>query len=147
MPQLSFHSPMGALTVTEEDGFIVSLDWGWAPESVETPVLKDAKDQVLDYFDGKRRDFDLPLKPYGTAFQQKVWEQLAAIPFGHVRRYGDIALTLGTSARPVGGACGRNPIPIIIPCHRVVGGGGGLGGYSGLDGIDSKRFLLSLEGH
>lgn len=146
MPQLSLHSPIGDLTLSEDDGRIVALDWGWGCRQEPTPLLESARAQLLEYFDGRRRSFDLPLAPFGTAFQQRVWQALRDIPYGEVRRYGELAKALGTAPRPLGGACGRNPIPVIIPCHRVVGQSGGLGGYSGLDGIDTKRALLRLEG-
>lgn len=146
MPQLSFQSPIGALTLTEEGGFIISLDWGWGCQQEATPLLEAACAQVEEYFDGRRRVFDLPLAPPGTAFQQRVWQALCGIPFGETRRYGELAGALDTAPRALGGACGRNPIPIIIPCHRVVGWTGALGGYSGMDGVQTKRFLLRLEG-
>jgi methylated-DNA-[protein]-cysteine S-methyltransferase len=146
MPQLAFNSPIGPLTLSEEDGVIVSLDWGWPPDSEETPLLLKARDQLEEYFDGKRQVFDLPLAPFGTAFQKRVWQALAAIPFGATRSYGALAAELGTSARALGTACGRNPIPVIIPCHRVLAGNGGLGGYSGMDGVETKQSLLRLEG-
>ena len=148
MTQLSFHSPVGALTLTEEEGAIVALDWGQAPDDfiAETPLLNAARAQVDAYFDGRLRAFDLPLRPAGTAFQLRVWQAMAAIPYGQVRRYGDLAGQLATGARAIGTACGRNPIPIIVPCHRVIGAHGGLGGYSGQDGVETKRFLLGLEG-
>lgn len=146
MPQLSLHSPIGDLTISEEDGRIVALDWGWGCRQEPTPLLEAAVAQLEDYFDGRRRDFDLPLAPHGTAFQRRVWDALRAIPFGEVRRYADLATAVGSAPRAVGMACGRNPLPIIIPCHRVVAGSGGLGGYSGMDGIETKRALLTLEG-
>jgi methylated-DNA-[protein]-cysteine S-methyltransferase len=146
MPQLSLNTPIGALTLTEEDGRIISLDWGWGCLQESTPLLESARAQLEEYFAGQRHDFDLPLDPPGTAFQRKVWAALAAIPYGAVRRYGELASELGTAPRALGGACGRNPIPILIPCHRVVAQSGELGGYSGLDGVDTKRFLLRLEG-
>ncbi len=146
MPQLSFQSPIGALTLTEEDGRIISVDWGWGCLQQTSPLLEATRQQLEEYFDGRRRDFDLPLDPPGTAFQRRVWDALRGIPFGEVRRYGELAQTLGTAPRALGGACGRNPIPILIPCHRVVAQSGALGGYSGLDGIETKRFLLRLEG-
>ncbi|MDX2143707.1 MAG: methylated-DNA--[protein]-cysteine S-methyltransferase [Rhodospirillaceae bacterium] len=146
MPQLSFHSPVGDITLTEEDGAIVSLDWGWAKDNHSTPFLRKAKDQVDRYFDGKLADFDLPVKPAGTAFQQRVWRAMCAIPYGRTKTYGDLAKSLRSVARAVGGACGANPIPIIIPCHRVLASNGGLGGYSGDGGLDTKAALLKLEG-
>ena len=146
MPQLSFHSPVGELTVSEEDGVIVSLDWGWAKDNKSTPLLRKAKQQLDQYFDGKRMDFDLPLSPAGTLFQKKVWRLMSKIPYGHTKTYGDVAKALKSAARAVGGACGANHIPIIIPCHRVLGSNGALGGYSGDGGLDTKTALLKLEG-
>jgi methylated-DNA-[protein]-cysteine S-methyltransferase len=146
MPQLAFNSPIGPLALFEEDGAIVALDWGFVPENEETPLLLRARDQLEEYFEGKRKDFDLPLSPHGTAFQKKVWAALERIPFGKTRSYGEIAAELGTAARALGGACGRNPIPVIIPCHRVLGSDGAMGGYSGIDGIETKEFLLRHEG-
>lgn len=146
MPQISLNTPIGPLALFEDDGAIVAVDWGWLPENDETPLLLRAKTQIEDYFAGTRRDFDLPLAPHGTAFQRKVWAALSAIPFGRTRSYGEIARDLGTAPRALGGACGRNPIPLIIPCHRVLAGDGKLGGYSGIDGVETKEFLLRHEG-
>jgi len=146
MPQLAVNTPVGFLAIAEEDGRIVSVDWGWPAESAETPLLAGARDQIEEYFAGTRTGFDLPLDPPGTVFQRKVWQALARIPFGATRSYGDLARELGTAPRALGGACGRNPIPILIPCHRVLAADRRLGGYSGFDGIDTKRFLLRLEG-
>lgn len=147
MPQISVHSPVGDLTLFEHDGRIVALEWGWVEDQEETPVLVEARRQLEDYFAGDRRDFDLPLDPAGgTAFQNKVWAAMRAIPAGQVRTYGDLATELGSSARAVGTACGRNPLPILIPCHRVVAASGRLGGYSGWEGTDTKKRLLALEG-
>jgi methylated-DNA-[protein]-cysteine S-methyltransferase len=145
MPQLSFLTPLGPLTLSEEDGAIVALDWGTGRDQAETPLLLEAREQLQDYFDGQRPSFDLPLAPFGSAFRQKVWAALCAIPPGETRGYGDLAKALGTAARAVGQANGANPIPIIIPCHRVVGAGGLLGGYSGGEGPETKRYLLELE--
>ncbi|CUW37909.1 Methylated-DNA--protein-cysteine methyltransferase, constitutive [Magnetospirillum sp. XM-1] len=146
MPQLAFNSPIGPLALFEADGAIVAVDWGFLPENDETPLLLKARDQLEEYFDGKRTTFDLPLAPHGTAFQQKVWAALARIPFGQTKSYGELAEELGTAARALGGACGRNPIPVIIPCHRVLAANGAMGGYSGIDGIETKEFLLRHEG-
>lgn len=146
MSQLSFHSPHGDLTVSEDDGHIVALDWGWSSWQQETPLLIEAKRQLDAYFDGDRRDFDLPLAPTGTAFQKAVWAALRQIPYGAVRTYGDLAATLKTHARAVGLACGRNPLPILIPCHRILAASGALGGYSGGEGPETKAALLRLEG-
>jgi methylated-DNA-[protein]-cysteine S-methyltransferase len=146
MPQLSLHTPLGDLTVSEEDGAIVALDWGRGRDQAETPLLRRAADQLQDYFDGTRTTFDLPLAPHGTAFQRKVWDALRAIPAGQTRSYAEIARQVGCRApRAIGQANGANPIPILIPCHRVVAADGSLGGYSGGEGGATKRYLLELE--
>ena len=144
MPQLSLHSPFGDLTVSEENGAIVAVDWGWGRDQTETPLLLRARAALFDYFDGARRDFDLPLAPAGSPFRTRVWAALRAIPYGETRPYGDLAAALGSAPRAIGQANGANPIPILIPCHRVVAGNG-LGGYSGGDGASTKRALLALE--
>jgi methylated-DNA-[protein]-cysteine S-methyltransferase len=146
MPQIVFNSPVGPLALFEHDGAIVALDWGFLPETEESPLLLRARDQLEDYFEGRRQRFDLPLAPSGTPFQCRVWAALEAIPFGSTTSYGELAATLGTAPRALGGACGRNPIPILIPCHRVLAAKGGLGGYSGSEGVETKAFLLALEG-
>lgn len=146
MPQqLSLHSPVGDLTISEDGGAIVSVDWGWVEQQDQTPLLIAARRQLNEYFDGKRHSFDLALAPAGTAYQRRVWQALCDIPPGTTQTYADIARTVGGSPRSVGGANGRNPIPIVIPCHRVVATTG-IGGYSGGDGLPTKRFLLALEG-
>lgn len=148
MAFISVNTPVGPLTVFSDDDHIVAVDWGWPPDSdlPPGPLLEQARDQIEAYFEGRLTRFDLPLAPHGTDFQRKVWAAIAAIPFGQVRTYGDLARELDTAPRALGGACGRNPIPILIPCHRVLGMNGSLGGYSGMDGIDTKRALLELEG-
>jgi methylated-DNA-[protein]-cysteine S-methyltransferase len=145
LPQISLHSQVGDLTVSEEDGCIVAIDWGWGRDQAATPVLLRARDQLQAYFDGELTRFDLPLAPAGSAYRQRVWAALRAIPHGQTRSYVDITRVAGGSPRSVGGASGANPIPIVIPCHRVLATNG-LGGYSGGDGLATKRFLLSLEG-
>ena len=145
MPQLSCLTPIGDLTISTEDDAIVALDWGRGRDQARTPLLREAASQLQDYFDGLRTSFDLPLAPQGSAFQQRVWAALLAIPPGETRSYGDLARLLNSSARAIGQANGRNPIPIIIPCHRVVATGGRLGGYSGGDGAGTKRILLGIE--
>lgn len=147
MAHLSMNSPLGGLTIFEESGSIVVIEWGRAAMPSPSPLLLEAKRQLDAYFDGQAKEFDLPVAPRGTPFQQAVWALISAIPFGATRTYGDLARRLRTAPRPVGGACGRNPIPIIIPCHRVVGSGGWrLGGYSGGQGVVTKQALLCLEG-
>lgn len=148
MAYLSFNSPLGPLTVFAEDGALVSLDWGRAPDPGQVPdrLLAEAKDQLDAYFDGRLKAFDLPLAPAGTAFQRKIWDLMRAIPYGGTLTYGELARRAGSGPRAVGGACGRNPIPIIVPCHRVIAGTGKLTGYSGGEGLATKEALLRLEG-
>ncbi len=146
MPQLSLHTPVGDITVSEEDGRIVALDWGWGRDQAETPLLLRARAQLDAYFDGEPIIFDLPLAPAGTPYRQAVWAELRRIPLGATRSYADIARAAGGGPRSVGGANAANPIPILIPCHRVVASDG-IGGYSGGDGLDTKRALLRLESH
>ncbi len=145
MPQMSLHSPVGDLSVSAENDMIVALDWGWGRDQTPTPLLKDALKQLNAYFDGKLKAFNLPLDPAGTAFEKRVWGEMCKIPLGEVLRYGDVAKKLKSAARAVGTACGRNPIPIIIPCHRIVAASG-LGGYSGAGAAETKVALLRLEG-
>ncbi len=145
MPQLSLRSPIGDLTVSEEDGHIVALDWGWGRDQAETPLLARARDLLEAYFDGEAADFDLPFRPEGTEFQRAVWRGMCEIPHGHTWTYGRLADRAGGIARAVGTACGANPIPVLIPCHRVVAASG-LGGYSGDGGLETKVALLRLEG-
>jgi len=139
------HAPVGDLTVSEQDGQIVAVDWGWGRDQAATPLLLRAKAQMEAYFDGELAAFDLPLEPWGTPYQLRVWTSVRAIPAGQTRSYRDIADAAGGSPRSVGMANGANPIPIIIPCHRVVSMAGP-GGYSGGDGPSTKLFLLGLEG-
>ena len=109
-------------------------------------ITKLCKQQLTEYFTGKRKDFDVPLDPQGTYFQQSVWDSLSKIPFGEIRSYGDIAKALNNpkASQAVGGANGRNPITLIVPCHRVLSGNGALTGYAG--GIERKLWLLNHEG-
>ena len=147
MAHISMNTPLGVLTIFEDRGSIVVIEWGRAAAPAASPLVLEAKRQLDAYFDGRAREFDLPLAPRGTPFQQAVWALLSAIPFGATRTYGDLTRRLGTAPRPIGGACGRNPIPIVIPCHRVVGSGSWpLGGYSGGEGVPTKLALLRLEG-
>lgn len=144
LPQLSLHTQIGDITVSEEDGAIVALDWGWGRDQTETGLLARAREQLHAYFDNQLTEFDLPLAPAGTAYRRRVWQALREIPYGATRSYVEIARTAGGSPRSVGQANGSNPIPIIIPCHRVVATNH-LGGYSGGDGLTTKRYLLALE--
>jgi methylated-DNA-[protein]-cysteine S-methyltransferase len=145
MPQLSLHTPLGEVTISEDGGAIVALDWGRGRDQEATPLLREACDQLQKYFDGKRVSFNLPLAPEGSDFQKRVWAALCAIPPGETRSYADIARAIGSAPRAVGGANGANPIPLFIPCHRVIAADGSLGGYSGGDGPATKRFLLNHE--
>ena len=145
MPQLSLHTPLGEVTISEDGGAVVALDWGRGRDQEATPLLRDACDQLQEYFDGKRMSFDLRLAPEGSDFQKRVWAALCAIPPGETRSYADIARTIGSAPRAVGGANGANPIPLFIPCHRVIAADGSLGGYSGGDGPATKRYLLDHE--
>ena len=144
MPQISLHSPVGDITVFEDDGAIVSLDWGWVRDQIPSRGLELARQQLESYFEGDLKSFDLPLAPAGTPYRRAVWQALCEIPYGETRSYKDIAERAGGSARSVGQANGRNPIPLIIPCHRVVATTH-LGGYSGGDGLVTKQWLLALE--
>jgi methylated-DNA-[protein]-cysteine S-methyltransferase len=143
--QLSVSSPVGMLTLTEENDAIVSIAWGDAAGRNGSPLLVEAARQLDAYFAGELSDFDLTLRPAGSAFEQCVWAAMRRIPYGKTQCYGDLAAAIGSAARAVGGACGRNPIPIVIPCHRVLAKTG-LGGYSGQGGLATKQTLLSLEG-
>ena len=144
---MEMSSPIGPLTLVEEDGAIVQLLFGaYGSDGAKTPVLSEAEQQLTEYFSGRRREFTLPLKPAGTAFQQAVWQALRGIPFGETRSYAEIAQSVKRprAFRAVGMANHCNPIPVIIPCHRVVGSDGSLTGYAG--GLEAKRILLQMEG-
>lgn len=149
---MELECPVGMVRIVEEDGFIVSVHTMQEIESMsadivyqETEVLLSAKKQLEEYFAGIRKDFDLPLKAKGTPFQLLVWEQLKRIPYGETRSYGEIAKAIGNpkASRAVGGANNKNPIGIIVPCHRVIGTNGKLIGYAG--GLGMKAKLLNLE--
>jgi methylated-DNA-[protein]-cysteine S-methyltransferase len=145
MLRLSVHSPLGPLTIVEDDDAIVALEWGWTRDVSETGLLGLAGDQLASYFDGVLTKFSLPLASSGTSFQRQVWASMTRIPYGETLSYGGVAEEIDSSPRAVGTACGRNPIPIIIPCHRVVGNAGALVGYSGGEGVETKRYLLAHE--
>jgi methylated-DNA-[protein]-cysteine S-methyltransferase len=152
MSSLRFESPLGTLVLTEEGGALTALDWARADgaatahgTTAATPLLLRARDSLDAYFAGSLTEFDLPCAPAGTAFQKRVWDEMGRIPYGATAAYGEIARRVGSSARAVGNACGANPLPIIVPCHRVLGAGGTLGGYSGFGGAATKARLLELE--
>jgi methylated-DNA-[protein]-cysteine S-methyltransferase len=144
-------SPVGRLALEAEGDALTGVRWAGAGErardnSNQSPVLKEARYQLERYFARKLRTFDLPLAAKGTDFQKSVWKMMREIPYGETATYGGIAMALGSGPRAVGTACGRNPIPIIVPCHRVLGSGGREGGFSGGLGLSTKRQLLALEG-
>ncbi|MFE6822497.1 methylated-DNA--[protein]-cysteine S-methyltransferase [Streptomyces sp. NPDC057690] len=147
-------SPYGPLTLVADDGVLCGLymteqrhrppEENFGPR--DDTLFGDAEDQLRAYFAGELKEFSLELRLHGTPFQRSVWDGLRKIPYGETRTYGELAEALGnpTASRAVGLANGRNPIGIIVPCHRVIGAGGGLTGYGG--GLDRKRRLLDFEG-
>lgn len=141
----SVETPIGRFQIAELDGAIVASGWRGTGGTDRSPLLDEAARQLDAYFARDLRAFDLPLRPSGTAFEQAVWQGMCAIPYGETRTYADLARVAGGVARAVGQACGSNPVPIFIPCHRVTGSHG-LGGFSGGDGRMTKRRLLGLEG-
>ncbi len=150
MELLRFATPLGPMALGAENGALVRVYLPGAslpplPDR-ETPLLLQGRGQLEEYFAGVRTVFDLPLAPGGTPFQQAVWRALTAIPWGETRSYGQLAREIGRpgAARAVGMANHRNPLPILIPCHRVIGAGGSLVGYAG--GLELKQALLALEG-
>jgi methylated-DNA-[protein]-cysteine S-methyltransferase len=144
-------SPVGEITLVAQASGLNLLHWGryelpvsWRNKNARK-IIQDTETQLKEYFSGKRKSFDVPLNPKGTEFQMQVWNELKKIPYGRTLTYGEQAKRLNrpNSARAVGAANGKNPIGIIIPCHRVIGANGELTGFAG--GLDSKRLLLSLE--
>lgn len=147
-------TPLGPMLLTADGDALTRVSMGASPEAVKAgwerassgpSVLAEACGQLGEYFAGTRTTFDLPLAPAGTPFQQRVWEALRAIPFGETATYLAVARTLGDplATRAVGAANGRNPLGIVVPCHRIVGADGSLTGYAG--GLDRKRWLLRHE--
>jgi len=141
-------SPIGNLKISASEDSIVSIEFTTEEVTAVSPsslLLREAQKQLEEYFHKERQEFSLPLSPYGTTFQQKVWKQLQQIPYGETRSYRDIAIELGNlrQIRAAATANGKNPIPIVIPCHRVIGSNGSLTGYSG--GLEKKKWLLELE--
>lgn len=144
-------TPVGRLRLEERGGALTRI--AWAPgrhatdsKIVPSPLLREAMLQLRAYFAGKRRSFELPLAPAGTPFQRRVLEAMAEIPYGAFETYGELAERVGSGPRAIGGVCAVNPLPIVIPCHRVLAAGGRLGNYSGGSGIQTKLALLDLEG-
>ncbi len=144
-----YSTDLGPITIACEGEGVTALRFGERPmgQRMETELGRRAFDQLQEYLAGQRRDFDLPLCPKGTEFQRKVWRALGAIPYGQIRTYGEVAAQVGKpkACRAVGMANNRNPIAIVVPCHRVVGANGTLTGYAG--GLDIKAKLLELEGN
>ena len=139
----SVASPFGPLTLVESGGALVALHWRGGGHD-QRGLLSEADRQLAEYFAGRRRAFALPLA-MGQGFRARFLQALCAIPFGETRTYGQMAQQLGVSAQAIGQACGANPLPILIPCHRVLGMNG-LGGFSAPGGIETKVALLRLEG-
>lgn len=143
-------SPVGRLAIEAQLDAVTSVRWAGSGEQARdapaSPLLDEAARQLDRYFAGRLKRFDLPLAARGTDFQKSVWALMREIPFGGTATYGGMAMALGSGPRAVGTACGRNPIPIIVPCHRVLGSGGKEGGFSGGRGLPTKRQLLALEG-
>lgn len=141
------NTEMGLVKITGNSDAVTHIDFVSAQEQPEnsTSVLCDAKQQLSEYFEGERTHFDMPLAPKGTDFQKQVWQALVEIPYGQTVSYQDIAKAVGKpkGSQAVGGANGKNPIAIVVPCHRVIGKDGSLTGYAG--GLDKKSWLLSLE--
>lgn len=141
---LSMASPLGELTVWEEGGALTALSWE-AGHETQTDLLTRAVTQLAAYFDGTLTTFDLPITIHASDAQQRACAAMAAIPFGETRTYGELAKELKLSAQAMGQLCGGNPLPIIVPCHRVLGTNG-LGGFSARGGVESKVWLLRHEG-
>ncbi len=143
MLRLTVDTPTGPMTLTEKDGAIVRAEWE-SGGTDDTPLLREAAAQLVAYFDDPALGFDLPLKVEASEFQQRVCDAMLAIPLGETRTYGELSKDLGVPAQAIGQGCGGNPIPVIIPCHRVLGANG-LGGFSGLGGVETKVWLLKHE--
>ncbi len=145
----SVDSPVGRLSVTGSRDAVTAVSWQ-APDSMAPATTGSAPAvaarQLADYFAGNRTTFDVPLVLEGSDHQQRVWAALLDIPFGDIISYGELARRVASAPRAVGTACGRNPIAILVPCHRVIAGDGRLTGYSAGTGIETKRQLLALEG-
>ena len=148
-------SPVGRLALEADDDCVTGLRWASPGDQASPsragagrpdPLLKEAARQLDLYFKRELRRFDLPLAARGTDHQKRVWAMMREIPFGETATYGGMAMALGSGPRAVGMACGRNPLPIIVPCHRVLASGGREGGYSGGRGLPTKHQLLALEG-
>jgi methylated-DNA-[protein]-cysteine S-methyltransferase len=149
MPTLIIDSPVGALLLCSDSHAITQLSWlddkASRPTDDQDRVCQLAATELQAYFSGSLRNFTVPVSLGGSKLQRGVWSAMVKIPFGAVLTYGDVAHRLGAGAQAVGTACGQNPVPIIVPCHRIVGVGGKLTGFSGGNGVETKAFLLDLE--
>jgi methylated-DNA-[protein]-cysteine S-methyltransferase len=149
MAKTTIDTPVGALVVQSDGEAITKVSWLEPDEfrANDTPdaLCTRAAIELKAYFSGRLTEFTVPVRLHGSGLQQRVWEAMRAIPFGQVRTYGDVAKAVGSDPQPVGTACGQNPIPVIVPCHRIIGAGGKLTGFSGGNGIETKEFLLDLE--
>lgn len=145
MAELGIPSPLGALTLTEAGGDLVAVRWQVCAQDQPTPLLEEAASQFAAYFAGTLQAFDLPWRVDRSDAQARACAAMAAIPFGTTRSYGDLAKDVGVSAQAMGQLCGANPLPILVPCHRVLRATG-LGGFSGGRGIEDKVWLLRHEG-
>lgn len=143
------NSPVGLLTLRAEDGALTAILFGDQRTGLpgSDQILDQAEAELKEYFAGERKEFAVPIRLTGTEFQKKVWAALAEIPYGETATYGEIAVRIGKpkACRAVGTANHHNPVPIIVPCHRVIGAGGSLTGYGG--GLEVKAYLLTLERH
>lgn len=139
-------SPFGPLCLTATEDAITGLDWRRRDRQDQTAVLLTAAEELRAYFAGSGKGFAVPMRVDASEFQQAVCAAMRAIPFGDTCTYGEIAKRLGVTPQAVGQACGANPIPILIPCHRVMGAGGALTGFSGAGGVETKVALLRHEG-
>lgn len=152
MNTLALQTPIGLLMLCEEENALCAIrrleekETACTGDGIASPLLNEAMRQLTAYFAGTLSSFDLPLAPHGTEFERAVWRALREIPYGQTRTYGQIAAQLGKpgAARAVGRACGKNPLLIVVPCHRVLGGGGRLTGFAA--GLEAKRRLLETEG-
>lgn len=145
MAELGISSPLGALTLIEREGAIVAVRWQECLAEEPTVLLRAAAEQFDAYFDGRLHAFDLPWRVDKSDAQARACAAMAAIPFGETREYGTLAKDIGVSAQVMGQLCGSNPLPILVPCHRVVSATG-LGGFSGGRGVEDKVWLLRHEG-
>ena len=145
MGTMTIDSPIGPLTLSSRNGVLTGVSWGKQTADEPDDVVYSAAGQLAEYFAGKRSAFDLPLETGGSGFQRRVWAAMCAIPPGRTLSYGDVARKLDSAPRAVGGACGKNPIVIVVPCHRIVGSAG-LGGFGGRERrLDIKSWLLDHE--